>query len=279
MNGWGDTFLCAFDILNCIDYIKNKYQDFQIIYTVNDVHNVKILQSVLNLNFLNYFVDEFEILTHPELIILTDGFTNYKNNKYKRIYSGRNDNTHNNIPGAFDVFVSEEHFDEINERNIPFIDFTFNDIDDRVKDFDFFNEDLVKNCDLFIKNNFNDNFESIYYRSLNPVNEYKMDLFIENLNKILDKNKSYFMCSNSSIIKKKLLDDNFKIKLFRDLNNHDDKHIPNGFSNLIDDAIFAVTELMILSKCSVIYYYGEINNISLFNWYPTNVKKVKLITL
>jgi len=66
------------------------------------------------------------------------------------------------------------------------------------------------------------------------------------------------------------------------INNHNKNHIPNGYVRDIkslDDSIFAVTEILILSMCSSIYYSGEISNISLFNWYPVNVRKVKLITL
>jgi hypothetical protein len=132
------------------------------------------------------------------------------------------------------------------------------------------------------KNNFNNEFDSIYYRSLNPIDEKKMDWFVKKLEETIDINQTYFMCSNSSVVKKKLLESKIKIKLFRDLDNHDLHHVPNGFVYLgqsIDDAIFAVTELIILSRGKHIYYSGEVNNISLFNWYAINIKKVKLINI
>jgi hypothetical protein len=282
VNGWGDTFLCIFDILNCIDYLKQNFNDFEIIYTINDVYNINTLDKVLNLNFLNQFVDKFEILVRPEILSLNNGYTEYKNKIYKRIYSGRNYDVTNNVPGAFDVFIDESDFDEINSRKIPFIDFTFNDVDDRPKNFNIFNDDLVYKCDEFINNNFNNEFDSIYYRSLNPIDEKKMDWFVKKLEETIDINQTYFMCSNSSVVKKKLLESKIKIKLFRDLDNHDLHHVPNGFVYLgqsIDDAIFAVTELIILSRGKHIYYSGEVNNISLFNWYAINIKKVKLINI
>jgi len=282
VNGWGDTFLCVFDILNCIDYLKNNFDDFEIIYTINDVYNVRTLDKVLNLEFLNSFVDRFEILINPELINLNNGFTIYKNITYKRIYSGRNDEITNNTPGTFDVFVLESDFDEIKNRSIPFIDFTFNDIDDRPKDFDIFNRDLVNKCHEFIQKNFKHEFDSIFYRSLKPINEDKMDSFVNELENTLDQEKDYFMCSNSSVIKKKLIDSKIKIRLFRDLDNHDINHVPLGpvaFGQTIDDALFAVGELIILSMGKHIYYSGEITNISLFNWYAMNIKNVKLVNL
>jgi hypothetical protein len=278
VNGWGDTFLCIFDIINCIDFIRSKFNDYEIIYIINNPYNSVSLEKVLNLEFLNHFVHSFKILNSHETVKINNGKIYYDNITYQRIYSGRNNDVNNNIPGTFDVFIPEQ--DE--KIDVPFIDFTYNDIDSRPKDFNIFNLDLVNNCNNFVKNNLNEKFDSIFYRALSPINVDKMNNFVNILENTLDLNKTYFMCSNSSVIKEKILQSKINIKLFRDLNNHNKNHVPNGYVKdcaSVDDALFAVTEMLILSKGSHIYYSGEINNISLFNWYPINIKKVKLINL
>jgi hypothetical protein len=60
-NGWGDTFLSVFDIVNCVDFLKNQYPNFQFILLINDKYNVKTLEEVLNIDFFNEFFDEFKI--------------------------------------------------------------------------------------------------------------------------------------------------------------------------------------------------------------------------
>ena len=97
--------------------------------------------------------------------------------------------------------------------------------------------------------------------------------------KKLDYNKKYFLCSNSSFVKEIFQETNLHILLFRTLEFHDSNHIPNGFVRYglnISDALFAVEELLILSKGDIINYCGDMLWVSLFNWYAINIKKIKL---
>jgi len=279
-NGWGDTFLSIFDILNFTDYIKKTHPEMEIIFQINNINNVNVLDKVLNIDFLNSYFHKFKILNTSELALPVNGIITYENETFKRIYSGRNPDPLNNIPGVFDVFVQDSDYEHVKNLNIPYLDFTFNDLDSRPKDFNIFNENIVTQANEFITNNFkNEDFYSIYYRALVPINESKLNNFKTEMMKILDSSKNYFICSNSGYAKKVFLELPYKIIPYRDLNNHDLNHIPNGFmggDTAITDALFAVTELLLLSKSKHIYYSGDITSVSLFNWYSINIKNVEL---
>jgi hypothetical protein len=278
-NGWGDTFLSLFDIVNCINYVKENYPNFYIIFLINDNNSVDTLKLVLDFEFFNQISDEFNVLSKDSLFKNLNGIGWYKNEKFSRIYSGRNEDTKNNIPGIFDVFCLESNLNEIINLNIPFLNFTFNDIDDRVEYFPIFNKNLINLANDFIKDNFNSGFESIYFRALNPLNYENIDSFKNKLSKFVSKEKKYFMCSNSSLVKKIILDEGYNVIFFRNFKDHNLDHIPNGFTvfgQTVEDAIFPVTEMIILGESSKIIYSGDIQNVSLFNWYAINIKKVNL---
>jgi hypothetical protein len=83
-------------------------------------------------------------------------------------------------------------------------------------------------------------------------------------------------------VKKIFSETNLDIKMYRDLENHNPNHISTGFvrfGQTIDEALYVVGELIILSKCKNIYYCGDMSYTSLFNWYPINIKKVKLTNI
>jgi hypothetical protein len=281
-NGWGDTFLSVFDIVNCVDFLKREYPQFDFTLIVNDKFNVRTLPSVLNIEFFDNFFNEFEIRNTPNLFCFQNGSCSYNGLEYKRMYSGRNPELFNNINGIFDVYLPVENYDEVKNLNITFIDFTFNDIDDRPKDFNVFHPEIVKNVKEFIETNFIESFDAIYYRSLPILDLPKVEYFRQKLLDRLDTNKNYFICSNSSLAKQSFLETNLKLKMFRDISTHNPNHIGNGFTRLgqtVDEAINVVSELIILGFCENIYYAGDISNISLFNWYATNIKKAKLIQI
>ena len=278
-NGWGDTFLSIFDIVNCANYIKNKYPEFKLICYFNDTYNANVLDHVLNLEFFESFFDEFKILKQHELFNNSLGRPTYNDVSYTRIYSGRNDDLFNHIPGIFDVYVTNEHYDYVQSLDIPFIEFTFNDYDDRAKDFDVFNKDIVDNVDKFVASNFPNGFESIYYRTVPPINEEKIIKFKDKLETELSRNTKYFLCSNTSLVKKLFLETDLDVTLYRTIENHNLSHIPNGFIRYgitLEDSLFAVAELLILSKGNMIHYCGDMSWVSLFNWYSTTIKKVKI---
>ena len=112
-NGWGDTFLSVFDIVNCVDFLKNQYPNFQFILLINDKYNVKTLEEVLNIDFFNEFFDEFKILNKDNLFVSVNGFSTYGDIEYKRLYSGRNNDVFNDINGIFDVYVPTSNYDDV----------------------------------------------------------------------------------------------------------------------------------------------------------------------
>jgi len=281
-NGWGDTFLSIFDIVNCADFIRKTYPEYELELVINDESNVNTLDKVINIEFFNNLFNEFKILNTDNLFKNLNGFSNYNGVEYKRLYSGRNQEIFNSVNGIFDVFVPLKNYENVSSLNIPFINFTFNDIDDRPKDFDVFNKNIVTLVDDFISNNLDSDFESIYYRALTPLNYDRIMKFRDEVLKTLYPNKKYFICSNASFVKKVFSELNLNIKMYRDLENHNPNLISNGFTKggqTLEEALFVVGELLILSKSKNIYYSGDISYTSLFNWYSINVKKVKLTNI
>ena len=281
-NGWGDTFLSIFDIVNCADFIRKTYPDYELDLIINDESNVNTLDKVINLEFFNNLFNEFKILNTNNLFKNLNGYSNYNGVEYKRLYSGRNQDIFNSVNGIFDVFVPSNNYENVASLNIPFIDFTFNDVDDRPKDFDVFNKNIVTLVNNFISNNLDSDFESIYYRSLTTLNHDRIMKFRDEVSKNLDSNKKYFICSNANFVKKVFSELNLNIKMYRGLEDHNPNIIANGFTKggqTIEEALFVVGELLILSKSKNIYYSGDISYTSLFNWYSINVKKVKLTNI
>lgn len=278
-NGWGDTFLSVFDIVNCADFLKKEYPELEINLVINDEHNVKTLQQVLNLKFFNKLFDKFEILNGDKCFRPVNGVCTYNNENYRRLYSGRNEDVSNNTNGIFDVFVLIDDYKLVENLKIPFSNFTFNDIDDRPKLFNVFNTDIVKNVEIFINDNFKGEFDSIYYRCVPPLNEQKILRFRDKLVEMLDSEKEYFICSNANFVKKVFSETNLNLKMYRSLEQHDPNVISNGFTRsgqTIEEALFVVGELILLGKSRTIYYSGDMTYTSLFNWYAINIKKVKL---
>jgi hypothetical protein len=271
--------LSIFDIVNCADYIKNNYPDFKLFFYINDRFNTNVLNEVLNINFFESFFSDFKILNSSKLFKNNFGISVFDNIHYKRLYSGRNELIFNNIPGIFDVFVPIEHYEYFQNLKIPFIDFTFDNNDDRVKDFDIFNKKIVNSVNKFVEDNYPNGFESIYYRVVPPINEKRILEFRNVLDKNLTRENKYFLCSNSSFVKRVFSETDLNIIHYKKIENHDLNFIPNGFvlqGLSLENALFAVAEMLILSKGNKIHYCGDMTWVSLFNWYSINIKKVKL---
>jgi hypothetical protein len=266
--------------VNFTDYIKKTYPDVEVIFNINNTFNVDVLEDVLNMEFFNSFFNKFNILNgnNVKLPWSGNGVIEYENEKFKRLYSGRNGDPLNNIPGCFDVYAQESNYEYFKNLNIPYYDFTFNDIDDRVKDFDVFNKNVIERADKFVNEKFNNNdFYSIHYRAYPNLYDDKINNFKEKLINILDPNKKYFVTSNSPKAKEILLDLPYDIIPYRTLSEH--KNTPVGHyidSDAKEEGMIGVTELLILSKSKHIYHSGDINWVSLFTWYACNVKKVEL---
>lgn len=283
--GWGDSMISIFDILNLTEYIRNNHQDIYITFLINDINNLdveNILSGILDFDFFISFFDEFKIQVMDFSKFNENGSPIINGDKYRRIYSGRNDNVTNNTPGIFDCYVEEKDFEYFSELKIPFIEFTFNEIDDRVKDFPIFNSKILENVDNFIKTNFSKDFYSLCYRSKNPINYENLNKFIFNIKQKLSSDEEYFLCSNSVECKEKIKETGLNIKLIRDIEQHQKNDILNGFpvgENRDLDAFYSVCEMILLSKSKKIYYSGEFSWVSLFTFYAKSPKKVELQVL
>lgn len=278
-NGWGDTFLSIFDTLNCVDYLKKTYPNIEYYFIVNDNFGVNTLDKVVNVESLNSYFERFEIRFKGNFFRPTNGLVNFEGQEYKRIYSGRNPDVLNNTNGIFDVFVPTVKYEEFQSFNIPFLDFTFNDVDDRPKDFDVFSPTIIESVESFIRDNFENGYESIFYRCLPQLNEERVLRFRERLVSTLDPNKKYFICSNSHFVKEKFSETSLNLVMYRDLEKHNPNYIADGFTRFgqtVEEALFVVGEMILLSRGNHIYYGGDMSYRSLFNWYSINVKKVKI---
>jgi hypothetical protein len=280
--GWGDSMISIFDILNMTDYLKTHYTDFHITLLINDIGNLeveKILNEILDLKFFENFFDEFRIQVVSFSAFNNSGTVFLDNEIYKRIYSGRNEEVNNNTPGIFDFYVLQENYEEVKNLNLPLLDFTFDENDDRVKNFPIFKKEILERVDDFIAQNFENEFYSICYRSISPINYQNLNDVASTIKLKLNPNQEYFLCSNSAECKERIKDSGLKIKLIRDVSQHNKNEILNGLSiseNKIFDAIHSVCEMIILSKSKKIYYSGELSWVSLFTWYAKNVGKVEL---
>jgi hypothetical protein len=280
-NGWGDTFIGIYDLVNLVDHIRTEHPNSEFTLLINNRHNSNGLNVALDVEFFEKHFNTFKILSSEDLVTLKDGMINYLGIDYRRLYSGNNYDPSNSSPGCLDVFILEEQFVSIKNLNISYESFKFNFSSKNVKDFSVYNKEIMESIERFISDNFKGEFESIYYRSSATPQINKMEAFILELVNTLDKDKEYFFCSNSALVKQMIMKTDLNIKLFRGMDNHEINHIPNGFvhhGNQKDvDTFFAVGEMVILGKSNVIHYDGEQSYPSLFNWYANVVKNVKLI--
>lgn len=276
--GWGDTFINVYNCISLIKYIKEQ-TDCPVHFTINNKKNSNALNVVLDIDYFNSLCDYFELLNSQKSIDIVNGETIYQGKKFVRVHSLNNSDITNSVPGGFDVFVEPKNTDFIKALHIPYERFRYDMSTQVVSDYPFYKKELYERALNFLKCE----FDSIYYRSTGAIygfdgssGEGKVDRFISYLNS-LDKTKKYFFCSNSAVIKKMVLEKTkLNLVLFRDLNKHDINHLPNGFSMRDEDAYFAVSEMLIMGQSKHIHYSGEQSYMSLFNFYPVCVKRVRI---
>lgn len=276
--GWGDSMVSLFDILNLTDYLKNKYEDLFVTLVINDIRNLdveNVLNEVLDLNFIKSFFDEVIIQKVIFDEFNNNGICTFKGLKYERVYSGRNYDIKNNIPGIFDLYIEQEKVSEFEETAQDYLKFTFDEMESKeIKKYPIFNKKVIEYVDNFIKENFSDKFESICYRANNIMDNNK----IQNLIGKLNKRKKYFLSSNSSEIKKIISKSVPNVKMIRGFEN-ENYHL-SGFpigESKYSDAFYSVCELYMLGEGKKIYYEGELPWVSFFVWYGRNVCKVELV--
>ena len=276
--GWGDSMVSLFDILNLTEYLKNKYSDLHVTLVINDIRNLDvedILNEVFDMNFFRTLFDNILIQKINFNEFNNNGVCNFLGTTYHRVYSGRNYDVKNNTPGIFDVYVDENELDSFTETTQDYLNFTFDEVESReIKKYPIFNQKIIDYVNNFIKEHLTKDFESICYRANNILDETK----ISNLIKKLDKRKKYFLSSNSSVIKKTIHDSIPNVKMIRGFDN-ESYHL-QGFpvgENKLSDAFFSVCELYMLGEGKKIYYEGELPWVSFFVWYGRNVCKVELV--
>lgn len=274
--GWGDSMISIFDILNLTNFLRNKYDDIYITLIINDIQNFDIentLNEVFDINFFKTFFDKFVIQKKSFIDFNNFGCCEFNHTKYNRIYSGRNDDVKNNIPGIYDLYVEKNisHIFELNTSDYDY--FVFNEIENKkIKEFPIFNKKVINHVNNFISENFVGEFESVCYRANNIFDKNK----INNLLNKLDKNKTYFLSSNSSLIKEKISKEIPNIKMIRGFKNSYNLSGYSNSSSKISDAFYSICELYALGESKTIYYEGELPWVSLFVWYARNVRKVEI---
>jgi hypothetical protein len=271
--GWGDSMISIFDMLNLTDFLRKKYDDLYVTLVINDIDDMDIqnvLDEVFDLNFFRNFFDEFVIQKKSFVDFNNFGCCEFNGIQYNRIYSGRNNDVKNNIPGIYNLYV-EKNVSHIFEPNIDDYNyFVYDEVENKnIKEFPIFNKKVIDHVNGFISENFDGKFESVCYRANSVFDENRINSL---LNK-LDKNKTYFLSSNSSLIKEKMSKEIPNAKMIR---GFDKSYNLSGCSNSYDDAFYSVCELYTLGESEVIYYGGELPWISLFVWYARNVRKVEI---
>ena len=278
--GWGDFIQRLISSLNYIQYVKTNFKDVFISYVIFE-KGTNFLNKALNVEFLNNFVNEFEI--RNDYYIFENFTSEYRGKKYKRLYSIFN---HKGIeaksPGFWDVHAEEDHYDRLAELNTNAYQFGYRNISEGevpIPDYKFpiFNQELYNQAIGFIKDKFNGPFESIFYRSSNIPNIPFIEKYANYLKGNIDQGKKYFICSNVIDSKDIIKSAGFNLEMIRPSETHN-KNYTFGITS-IDEKIYPylVTETIILSKSSKIHYCGDHYIVSVFNWYPVLVKNVELI--
>ncbi len=282
--GWGDSLISLFDIINCVDFIKQKYPDVEISLVVNDCasKNIKhIFPQVFDIDYLNSFFNDVIIQEKNFDQFSVDNKLTFNDENFVRIFSGRNGDLTPNIPGIFDVYVNEEFTNKIKSLDIPFNDFVFNTYENEIiNDYPIFNNKIVKIVDDFVNTELKNDFISVHYRigDAPSDDEYgRIDSVKDILINKLSTNDSHFFLTNHGIVKQKLLPVIPNCKVFIDLESHSDDMIngyrPNDRMGL-NDSIISIIELLIISKSKIIYTYSDYGWISYFTFYARKVKNV-----
>jgi hypothetical protein len=279
--GWGDLMQRLIPVLNFIDFLKKTQPNIEVYLSIVENQESKYLHNALNLTFFNSFVNHFDLISDPREI-----FNNYKidflNTKFTKFYSFNSilDVTQKGS-GSWNIYIDDDNYENFKTLDLDLLSFnqknleTFNykTLDNN---FPIFNQELENKAIDFLKNNFIEPFESIFYRSTYELNAELLNKFCEQLKSTLDINKDFFVCSNKGEVKNAFNKAGFKVRSIRNSDTFTKELGPGVTYFDVKIYEFLVLETIVLSHSQAIHYCGQVNNISLFNWYPAAVKNVEL---
>lgn len=281
--GWGDTLISLFDIINCANYIRNNYPDLELNLVINDCAQKRISEifpEVFDTSFFDKLFDNWIIQEKAFHSFCVEGKCEFNNELFTRIYSGRNYQNLQNVPGIFDVYYNDLLIEELNQYEIDYIKFTFeNDGSSDIHDFPIFNKSIVEMVDSFIEKHLDNDFESVHYRIFDDPSKQYLDRFDDKMILLkgrINPNKKYFVTTNHGYVKKGLNEVINNSVFFITKTQHEEDMI-NGY-NLdrkgSNDVISSIVELLIHSRSKKLYYYTDYSWVSYFTWYARNVKRV-----
>jgi hypothetical protein len=289
-DGWGDVISTIFQATGFINHLIDNFPNMEVMYFINDNHNLGQLQHILNFEYFESITNRFGILSDENKIQHLGGYTIFEGIRYERAYSVCNySGLNTNVPGKFDIFVLDENKEEFMSLNLPFENFNWHCLDNRAKYYPVINPKIIEKAEEFVKNNFEEDFESIRWRwswddrECNIENqEKKFKEYIKYLESKVDLRKYYFFSSNSRRLKDIVNSSKIKVKFYWSLDDHSVDNTPVGpllFDKDISESIITVTEIMILTYCKKIYYSYCNLPCSLFNWVAINSKKIPMETV
>ena len=282
-NGLGNLYCGAVEVLHFVDFYKQKGYDCELLFASNG--------NMGSNKFINYV--EFEEIFDVESFSVFDKITNIEHSTRDKNYDGYTYHSTQygpDFPGAhwWDVF-----FDEIPEEPIhPKFAYNMETLmrkESIPKFLPKLNKKIYEKVDLFLDEN-NEFTKSIQIRyndyQLNPSDDFKLfcEKTYEKLNSI---DETFYVTTHNKYatdILNKL--DN---TIMYNYNNIDDLPNDHGYyfyhknfdrEILLERLYDNLTEMVLLSKCDIIYFYTSISWTSTFLYYSlSNNQKQKLINI
>lgn len=274
--GVGDFLVKLYAICHLKHHIHKYIPGSKFTFLIEE-YKSNVLKKILNLDFFASFFDEFKILqTNNENIKgLGTNTLHYFGSSFHRTYSAINDHN-NNKPGYWESYASA-----IPDIDIPYHDFDYRDPSSRqskpIPDYNLpiFQKHLFDSAEEFVSNYLDNNFASIYYRSLFELNTQHLEDSTKRIISHLKPNQKYFITANSDKAKEYLLK-----QISNSISYDLPQNKPDGYGTADADQADIerlFIEMFIMAYGSSILYAGNHHYISLYNYYAHMIKQVPLI--
>lgn len=274
--GVGDFLVKLYAICHLKKYIQHNIPNTKFSFVIEE-YKSDVLKKILDLDFFSSFFDEFRIIHCKDVSIqgLGSNTLNYFGSDYNRTYSAINE-SNSNRQGYWESYCNKNP-----DSNIPYHDFDYRDPSSRqskpIPDYglSIFQKRLLDSAEKFVADYLNNNFVSIYYRSLFELNNQHLVDSAKCIVSHYDPDKKYFITTNS---------DKAKDYLLKQIPNSvcyvlpQDK--PDGYGTADADQADIerlFIEMFIMAYGSSILYAGNHHYISLYNYYAHMIKQVPLI--